>query len=112
MTDSTTGAEIVARVSLTVRAAREPCLAATTPRTTSVPGGPFIRAVAASSEIPASERPLTVMMTSPARSFARAAGEESNTRAIASPRRLGPTLTPMPAKLGGRLKLWNSLGVR
>ena len=53
---------------------------------TSVPGRPLISAVAVSADSPASLRPLTATITSPAFSPARAAGEESNTRAIGRPR--------------------------
>ena len=72
----------------------------------------MISAAAASADRPASLRPFTATITSPAISFARAAGEESNTRAISRPLRLESTWTPMPVKRGGWLKSAYSRGVR
>ena len=110
--EATTGSEIVARVIFSVRVCMWPARCSAIRRVTSVPGRPLISAVAASAERPASARPFTPTIRSPARRPARAAGEESNTRATSSPRCSGPTTTPMPVKLAGASNSWNSPGVR
>ena len=108
VSEATTGSEITARVIRTVRVVAwaggvgpdeaapraqaagwrgvaAPLPGRSIPSATSVPGGPLISAVAASAESPASLRPLTATISSPAFSPARSAGEVSNTRAIADP---------------------------
>ncbi len=71
--DSTTGMSTCARSSLTLRS-RLPVF---TVSVTGVPAGPLMRAVEASDEAPAIERPLTPVTTSPGFSPPLPAGEPS-----------------------------------
>ena len=112
VSEATTGCEIVARVSVSLRVTAWPARRRRIPSRTSVPGGPLTSAIAASPGTPASLRPLTETITSPAFRCARAAGESSNTRAIRRPRGVGSTATPIPVKLGGWLNSRNSRGER
>jgi hypothetical protein len=107
--EATTGSEIVARVTVTVRAG---AFGGLTVSRTSVPGGPLMSAIAVLEGSLWSERPLTATIRSPTFSPARLAGVESNTRAISRPVGLGATETPIPAKLAGWSKLLNSRGER
>ena len=86
--EATTGSEIVARVSVTVRARRVGARAWTaTSSVTSVPGGPLISAIAAFRREARERAPVHGDdQLRPPSSPARAAGEESNTRAISRPR--------------------------
>ena len=90
----TTGISTSARLSVSSRVRP---LERTVSRT-SLPAGPLIRVVASSELVPAIERPLTFVITSPGRRPPRWAGEPSYTVSTCRPRLTFSTLIPTPSK--------------